>query len=71
MQCDLSDWTQTAKVASEIAEQTDRIDILINNAARGVMTRQLAPTNGIDLHMAIAQYVPDVYYTFNCRVSSC
>ncbi|KAL1306443.1 hypothetical protein AAFC00_005142 [Neodothiora populina] len=52
MQCDLSDWTQTAKVASEIAEQTDKIDILINNAGRGIMTRQLAPTNGIDQHMA-------------------
>lgn len=53
MQCDLSDWTQTAKVANDIASQTDRIDILINGAARGIMTRQLAPTNGIDLHMAL------------------
>ncbi|KAI2827441.1 hypothetical protein CBS133816_6550 [Aspergillus niger] len=52
IQCDLSDWEQTAKVAAEIASQTDRIDILINNAGRGVMTRQLAPTNGVDLHMA-------------------
>ncbi|GAB7353394.1 hypothetical protein MBLNU459_g3868t1 [Dothideomycetes sp. NU459] len=53
IQCDLSDWEQAAKVADEIASQTDRIDILINNAARGIMTRQLAPTNGIDLHMAL------------------
>lgn len=52
LQCDLSDWSQTGKVAAEIADQTDRIDILINNAGRGIMTRQLAPTNGIDLHMA-------------------
>lgn len=52
IQCDLADWEQTAKVANEIASQTDRIDILINNAARGIMTRQLAPKNGIDLHMA-------------------
>ncbi|RAK73485.1 retinol dehydrogenase 12 [Aspergillus fijiensis CBS 313.89] len=52
LQCDLSDWEQTAHVAGEIASQTDRIDILINNAARGIMSRQLAPTNGIDQHMA-------------------
>ncbi|KAF2640566.1 NAD(P)-binding protein [Massarina eburnea CBS 473.64] len=51
MQCDLSDWEQTGKVAFEIASKTDRIDILINNAARGIMTAQLAK-NGIDLHMA-------------------
>jgi len=49
---DLSDWENAAKTANEIASQTDRIDILINNAARGIMTMQLAPTNGIDLHMA-------------------
>ncbi|PWY83894.1 NAD(P)-binding protein [Aspergillus sclerotioniger CBS 115572] len=53
IQCDLSDWEKTANVAGEIAGQTDRIDILINNAARGIMSRQLAPTNGIDLHMAL------------------
>ncbi|PSN68370.1 retinol dehydrogenase 12 [Corynespora cassiicola Philippines] len=51
MQCDLSDWEQTGKVAFDIANQTDRLDILINNAARGIMTAQLA-ANGVDLHMA-------------------
>lgn len=51
LQCDLSDWEQTARTASTIAKQTDRLDILINNAGRGIMTYQLA-TNGIDLHMA-------------------
>ncbi|OCL06674.1 NAD(P)-binding protein [Glonium stellatum] len=51
MQCDLSDWTETGKVAFEIADKTDRLDILINNAGRGIMTFQLAK-NGIDLHMA-------------------
>ncbi|KAK6385470.1 hypothetical protein LTR81_027353 [Elasticomyces elasticus] len=51
-QCDLSDWEQTSKVATDICKNTDRMDIVINNAARGIMTRQLAPTNGIDLHMA-------------------
>jgi NAD(P)-dependent dehydrogenase (short-subunit alcohol dehydrogenase family) len=54
-QCDLADWIQTAKVANEIASQTDRIDILINNAGRGIMTRQLSQ-NGIDLHMAINHF---------------
>lgn len=51
MQCDLSDWEQTGKTAFEISAQTDRLDILINNAGRGIMTYQLAK-NGIDLHMA-------------------
>ena len=52
-QDDQSDWTQTGKVASEIASQADRIDILICNAARGIMTYQPAPTNGYDLHFAV------------------
>jgi NAD(P)-dependent dehydrogenase (short-subunit alcohol dehydrogenase family) len=51
-QCDLSDWQKTSDVAGEISKETDRIDILINNAARGIMTQQFAPTNGIDEHMA-------------------
>ncbi|KAF2243201.1 retinol dehydrogenase 12 [Trematosphaeria pertusa] len=51
MQCDLSDWEAAGKTAFEIAKRTDRLDILINNAARGIMTAQLAK-NGVDLHMA-------------------
>ncbi|KAF1814976.1 NAD(P)-binding protein [Eremomyces bilateralis CBS 781.70] len=51
-QCDLADWTQTGTTALEIARETDRLDILINNAGRGVMSRQLAPTNGVELTMA-------------------
>ncbi|KAL9115388.1 MAG: hypothetical protein Q9227_000709 [Pyrenula ochraceoflavens] len=51
-QCDMSDWHKVAQVAKEIASQTDRIDILINNAARGIMTYQLTPL-GVDRHMAI------------------
>jgi NAD(P)-dependent dehydrogenase (short-subunit alcohol dehydrogenase family) len=51
MQCDLSDWEQTGKVAFEIAKKTDRLDILINNAARGIMSYQLSKA-GVDLHMA-------------------
>lgn len=50
--CDLSDWKQTAQVASDIAKQIDRIDIFINNAARGIMTQQLTDY-GVDRHMAL------------------
>jgi NAD(P)-dependent dehydrogenase (short-subunit alcohol dehydrogenase family) len=52
MQCDLSDWKATEETAMKIAHDTDRIDILINNAARGIMSMQLASSNGVDLHMA-------------------
>jgi len=51
MQCDLSNWSKTGEVAFQIAKETDRLDILINNAARGIMTAQTAK-NGVDLHMA-------------------
>lgn len=59
--CDLSDWERTAKAAADIASKTDRIDILVNNAARGIMTAQLA-RNGVDLHMA-ANHVGHVVLT--------
>lgn len=52
IQCDLSDWKQAAKVAKEISSSTDRLDILINNAARGIMTAQLTDY-GVDRHMAL------------------
>jgi len=52
MQCDLSDWEQTSQTAFEIRSKTDRLDMLINNAGRGIMTYQRAEKNGIDLHMA-------------------
>lgn len=51
IQCDLSDWEATGKAAFQIAKKTDRLDILINNAARGIMTYQLSKA-GVDLHMA-------------------
>ena len=53
LQCDLSDWAQTKETAEHIKAQTARLDIVINNAARGIMTHQLAPSNGVDLHMAL------------------
>ncbi|GAM83713.1 hypothetical protein ANO11243_017020 [Dothideomycetidae sp. 11243] len=60
LQNDNSDWASTAKVANEIASQTDRIDILINNAARGIMTRQL-DSHGVDLHMSTNHIGADVF----------
>jgi NAD(P)-dependent dehydrogenase (short-subunit alcohol dehydrogenase family) len=51
LQCDLSDWEETGKTAFKISEKTDRLDILINNAARGIMTAQ-RDKNDIDLHMS-------------------
>jgi len=50
LQCDLSDWQTTKRTADKIASETDRIDILINNAARGIMTYQLTDY-GVDRHV--------------------
>ena len=55
LQVDLSDFRQTVHVANEISKQTDRIDILINNSARGIMTYQLTDY-GVDRHMAVNHF---------------
>lgn len=52
IQCDMSDWNRVAQVSKEIKDQTDRLDILICNAARGIMTYQLTDY-GVDRHMAV------------------
>lgn len=52
LQCDLSVWKKTKETADKIASSTDRIDILINNAARGVMTYQVTDY-GIDRHVGL------------------
>ncbi|KAL8898027.1 MAG: hypothetical protein Q9192_002285 [Flavoplaca navasiana] len=52
LQCDLSDWKQVKETADKIASSTDRIDIMINNAARGIMTYQTTEY-GVDRHMAL------------------
>lgn len=49
--CDVADLTGMAETAFKIASQTDRVDILINNAGRGIMTFQLTEY-GVDRHMA-------------------
>lgn len=51
LHCDLSDWKQTVETADIIAKSTDRIDILCNNAARGIMTYQLTDY-GVDRHVS-------------------
>ena len=51
LQCDLSDWNKTKQTAGKIASMTDRLDILINNAARGIMTYQLTDY-GVDRHVS-------------------
>lgn len=50
--CDLSDWTETQRVADQIAKSTDRIDILIGNAGRGIMTYQVTDY-GLDRHVSL------------------
>jgi NAD(P)-dependent dehydrogenase (short-subunit alcohol dehydrogenase family) len=54
LKCDMGDWKAVAKTAKEIASQTDRVDILICNAARGIMTYQLTEY-GIDRHSRYSQ----------------
>lgn len=60
-QCDLADWVKVAKIASEIAKDTPRIDLLFNNGARGIMTYQLTDY-GVDRHMAV-NHVAHVIFT--------
>ncbi|KAI1347373.1 oxidoreductase bli-4 [Xylaria sp. FL0043] len=51
-QCDLSDWKKTQQVAEQIRKDAGRLDILVNNAARGIMIYQLTDY-GVDRHMAV------------------
>jgi len=50
--CDMSDLPAVAEVAKQVRGQTDRLDILCLNAARGIMTYQLTEY-GVDRHMAV------------------
>lgn len=49
--CDLSDWKAVGQTALKIRSQTDRLDILINNAAKGILTAGIT-SYGVDEHMA-------------------
>lgn len=54
-QVDMADWPLVAKTAQKIADQTDRLDIIINDAGRGIMTYQLTEY-GVDRHMAVNHF---------------
>lgn len=55
LKCDVGDWKAVAQTAKEVASKTDRLDILILNAARGIMTYQLTDY-GVDRHMAVNHF---------------
>ncbi|PBP21945.1 retinol dehydrogenase 12 [Diplocarpon rosae] len=52
LQADLADWKSLPSIAKQITDSTDRIDLLINDAARGIMTYQQT-SYGVDRHMAV------------------
>ncbi|TDZ67868.1 putative oxidoreductase bli-4 [Colletotrichum trifolii] len=51
-QCDVSDWKRVKEVAEAIKNDADRLDMVINNAGRGIMTYELTDY-GVDRHMAL------------------
>lgn len=51
-QCDLTDWKHVQQVAREITSETERLDILIANAAKGIMS-YAQDRHGLDSHMSI------------------
>lgn len=51
-QCDLTDWARVHEVAEEIKADASRLDMLVNNAGRGIMTAQRTDY-GVDRHMAL------------------
>jgi NAD(P)-dependent dehydrogenase (short-subunit alcohol dehydrogenase family) len=56
LQCDLADWKAVSETSKKIRDQTDRLDILILNAGRGIMTYQLTEDTGVDRHMALNHF---------------
>jgi NAD(P)-dependent dehydrogenase (short-subunit alcohol dehydrogenase family) len=52
LQCDLANWAQVSQLADKISKSTDRLDILLNNAGRGIMSQDIT-TSGVDRHMAL------------------
>lgn len=53
VKCDLGDLPNAASAAKEISNGTDRLDILILNSGRGIMTYQLTEGSQIDRHMMV------------------
>ena len=56
IKADLGDWKKLKDVAEEIKKETERIDILVGNAGRGIMTAQQT-ADGVDPHMAVNHFV--------------
>lgn len=54
--CELSDWKAVSEAAQKIEDQTKRIDVLILNSARGVMTYQVTEDTNLDRHMAVNHF---------------
>jgi NAD(P)-dependent dehydrogenase (short-subunit alcohol dehydrogenase family) len=50
LECDLSDFKMAKETADKITRETDRLDILINNAGRGVMSYEVTDY-GVDRHV--------------------
>ncbi|KAJ1031344.1 hypothetical protein NDA18_002559 [Ustilago nuda] len=50
--CDLMDWKHVQQIGREITNETDRLDIFIANAGKGIMKYAL-DRHGIDSHMSI------------------
>lgn len=55
LQCDLSDWEKVGPLALDLAHKLDRLDILINNAGRGIMSFE-QDKHGIDMNMSINHF---------------
>lgn len=64
IECDLSDWNKVKEVAEQISNSTDRLDILINNAGRGIMTYQLTDY-GVDRHVRPSLPLPISFLSTN------
>ncbi|KFA68989.1 hypothetical protein S40285_08858 [Stachybotrys chlorohalonatus IBT 40285] len=55
IECDLADWGSIKGVAEQIGAQTQRLDVLVNNAGLGAHTFGLSAL-GVDRHMAINHF---------------
>ena len=53
----MSDWKRVVTVVEEIKKSMKRIDMLINGAARGIITYALTDY-GVDRHMAVNHVEP-------------
>lgn len=60
IQADLGDWKKLKDVAERIEKETDRVDILVGNAGRGIMTAQQTE-DGVDRHMAVNHFVSFIF----------